>query len=282
MTTKKKYYYRKLKPEEGRQYLINAFSKGSTLTLWESGNVDKKVTIEFSFKDPNAKSLSIVVDDNSLPKEWRHASLLYHLIDSSFSFLGKVLSESSPQGRILTFDNDVFVMDKRQFFRLDVWGRLPFYLRLKFINPPIHITERKDNVFQLWGNKDPLALWASFLDFVKKVAPATENTNEVFVNYPIIDISTSGVAIPVTKSESDFLSSIKQIDNAATIFFAGESIDVPRLNYVHTTPWSFPNSTYGLKAGFNFADDLWVRKQIENKIKVHIESVEGGFDSFLK
>jgi hypothetical protein len=97
MTTKKKYYYRKLKPEEGRQYLINAFSKGSTLTLWESGNVDKKVTIEFSFKDPNAKSLSIVVDDNSLPKEWRHASLLYHLIDSSFSFLGKVLSETKKE-----------------------------------------------------------------------------------------------------------------------------------------------------------------------------------------
>lgn len=282
MTTKKKYYYRKLKPEDGRQYLVNAFSKGATLTLWESGNVEKKISIVFSFKDPNANSVSIVVDDKLLPKEWRHASLLYHVLDSSFSFFGKVLSETTNNERVLLFDKEVFVLDKRQFFRLDVWGKYQFYLRLKFINPPIFITEKKDNVVQLWGSKDPSTLWASFLEFVKKIAPAAESTNEVYVNYPIIDLSVSGVAIPVTKSESEFLSKLKQLDNAATIFLAGDSIDVPRLNYIHTTPWSFPNSTFVLKAGFDFADDMWVRKQIENKIKTYIDSVEGGFDKFVK
>ncbi len=282
MATKKKHYYRKLKAEEGRQYLLNAFKTGATLTLWEAGNVDKKVSITFTMSDPKESSLSLIVDEAQLPREWRRASLLYHIMDSSFSFLGKVLSGTENGKQLLNFDPEVFILEKRQFFRLDVWGRYPFYLRLKFINPPIFISEKKDNVIQLWGNRDPSALWFNFLEFVKKIAPVAESTNEVYINYPIIDLSPSGVAIPVTSRESDFLSKLSQIDNAATIHLSNETIDVPRLTYVHTTPWSFPNSHYNLKVGFNFSDDLWVRKQIENKLKGYLESVEGGFDYFLK
>jgi hypothetical protein len=282
MANNKKYYYRPLSIEEGRIYLINAFRHGALLTLWEAGNVEKKINIKFSFADNNANSLRIIIDEEHIPREWKHASLLYHIVDSSFSFLGKTLSENVEGKQVLTFDPKVFILEKRQFVRVDVWGKYSYYLRIRFINPPIFLSERKDNVIPIAGEKDPSKIWMSFLEFVKKIAPAHESTNEVYVNFPIIDLSPSGVAIPVTEAESQYLSTMKQVENSASIHFSNEVIEIPRLQFVHITPWSFPKSDYKLKAGFHFSDDMWVRRQIEMKLKVHQEGVENEFDRFLK
>lgn len=282
MTNKKKYHYRALKNDEGRRYLTNAFRNGAILSLWEAGNVAKKTTISFSFVDNNADSLSIIIDQKEIPREWHQASLLYHILDSSFSFLGKVLSEVKNDQLVLTFDSKVFILEKRQFLRLDIWGKYAYFLRIKFINPPIFLTERNSNVIPISGEQDPSRVWATFLEFVKKIAPSTESTNEVFVNFPIIDLSLSGVAIPVTEQESKFLGELKQIENSASIHFSNEVIEIPRMQFIHTTPWSFPGAGCTLKAGFHFSDDLWVKRQIEMKLKGHFESVEGEFDQFYK
>lgn len=280
MTNKRKYNYRQLKSEEGRGYLINAFRNGATLSLWESGNVLKKITLSFSFADNDANSLAIYIDESEIPREWRQASLLYHIHDSSFSFLGKVLSEHKDGKQVLIFEPKVFILEKRLFMRLDVWGKYAYYLRIKFTNPPIFLTERQDNIMPIFGENDPSRMWLSFLEFVKRISPTKESSNEVFVNFPIIDLSLSGVAIPVTEQESNFLSKMSQVENAASIFFSNDVIEVPKLQFVHTTPWSFPGVEYKLKAGFHFCDDLWVRRQIEMKLKGHLASVEGEFDKF--
>lgn len=282
MANTKKFYYRPLSAQEGRVYLINAFRHGAALTLWEAGNVEKKITIKFSFEDNSANSLRIIIDSSTIPKEWKHASLLYHIVDSSFSFLGKTLSEVYNEKQVLTFDSKVFILEKRLFVRLDVWGKYSYFLRVKFINPPIFLTERKDNIIPISGEKDPSKIWLGFLDFIKKIAPSQESTNEVFVNFPIIDLSQTGVAVPVTEAESNFFNSIKLVENSASIYFSNDVIEIPRLQFVHTTPWNFPNSQYTLKAGFNFSDDMWVRRQIEMKLKGHFDGVEGEFDRFLK
>lgn len=278
----KKYNYRPLKTEEGRKYLINAFRSGAALTLWESGNVEKKINLSFSFLENNSDTLSIIVDEAEIPREWNQASLFFHILDSSFSFLGKVLSEKQNGKQVLVFDSKVFILEKRQFLRLDVWGKYSYYLRIKFINPPIFLVEKKDNIIPIAGEKDPSKMWLSFLEFVKKIAPVAESTNEVYVNFPVIDLSPSGVAIPVTKEESIFLENLKLIENASSIYFQNDVIEIPRMQFVHTTSWNFPQTEYSLKAGFHFSDDLWVRRQIEMKLKGHLEGVEGEFDKFYK
>ena len=282
MANPKKYHYRQLKNDEGRSYLINAFRHGAHLTLWETGKIEHKLSLTFSFEDNHADSLRIIVDEKLLPKEWKHASLLYHIVDSSFSFLGRTLSEHINGQQVLIFDPKVYILEKRKFVGLDIWGKYSYFLRIKFINPPIFLSEKKDNVIPIAGEKDPSKLWINFLELIKKVAPAHESTNEVYVNFPIIDLSPSGVAIPVTESERNYLENIKHIENSASIHFSNEIIEIPRLQFVHVTPWSFPHSDYKLKAGFHFADDLWVRRQIEMKLKGHWENVEGEFDRFLK
>ncbi len=282
MAKNKKYNYRPLEGEEGREYLLNAFRHGAQLTLWEAGNVQKKINIKFTFENNQANSLRIIIDENHLPKEWKHASLLYHIVDSSFSFLGKALSETIADRQVLTFDTKVFILEKRQFVRLDIWGKYSYFLRIKFINPPIFLAERKDNIIPISGEKDPSRLWLSFLDLVKKIAPSQESTNEVYVNFAIIDLSPTGVAIPVTEAESNFLEEMKLIENAASIHFGNDIIEIPRLQFVHITPWNFPRCEYKLKAGLHFSDDLWIRRQIEMKLKSHYEGVEVEFDQFVK
>ena len=261
---------------------ISALTPFNRHYLCRKNSLTKKITIKFSFEDSHADSLRIIIDPTVIPKEWKNASLLYHIIDSSFSFLGKILSENHNEKQVLTFDSKVFILEKRQFVRLDVWGKFSYFLRVKFINPPIFLTERKGNIIPIAGEKDPSRIWLGFLDFVKKIAPSHESTNEVFVNFPIIDLSQTGVAIPVTEAESNFFHSIKLVENAASIHFSNDIIEIPRLQFVHTTDWNFPNSQYKLKAGFHFSDDMWVRRQIEMKLKGHFEGVEGEFDRFLK
>lgn len=291
-----KFNYVAMSFDEGRHSILKSLQMGSDITLWEAGKKFRYQVHSFQLDPQSIQGtiVKVIIQQNDFPVMWNFCSLLFHIQCEGVSYLGKALCEShGTQGeKILTFDLKIFMVDRRVGgARLKVYQNQNFYLKLRLIDPPVFIREPdNNNVVGLFKSSLPhgaengnISIWKEFLDLVKRVAKTGENKNEVYINYPIIDISFSGLSIPVTETEGKYFLQMDSLQNSATVYLNNDSIDIPRLKFVHTLIWNgeFLEQKQLFKAGLSFDHDHWVKKQLEFKLKKYFEDVEESFDQLM-
>jgi len=284
--------YVPLSKDVGHNRIHSALRSGTKITFWEKGSTfryDLK-TYEFSFQNQNSPliTLDFFVDekDGVFPANWNFVGLLYHMIFEGISYLGKVLCEkqtklSSNEKRLkfkIQFDLGVFAVERRNSRRVRFSNVDTFSLRVKLIDPPLILDNEleKSNVINLFS-KDQVqsqeAVWKEFVNLIKITGKHTDQKNEIFMNYPIIDLSETGVSIPLTRGEKDYYEHKQSFSNSCALEFSRETIEIPKLKYVYS------REIY--HSGWSFDGDTWVKKQLEMKLKHYSNDVEDDFEKLV-
>ena len=307
--------YVPLNKDSGKLRMLRALKSGAKITVWEKGSGDRFDLNNYTLSTQNPETdilvLHLQINDQQrdFPKNWNFVGLLYHVIFEGISYLGKILFEKQPKLEThantthykIQIDPVIYAVERRTSKRVRLGVSDSFSLRIKLVDPPL-IPEKalgNDNVVNLFNKEKVFSLesiWMEFVKMVNSVGKHANQKNEIFMNYPIIDLSETGVSIPLTQGEKDYYELQQNFVATSTLEFPRDTIDIPRIKFVYAREidknvdkllWErIENFHVGYKgriyhSGWSFDNDVWVKKQLEMKLKFYSHDVEDEFEKLV-
>jgi hypothetical protein len=265
--------YLLMAPAQASERIHQLLSSGLPLTLWEKGQEQKYrlATYQIDVSSTPAQShlpVKILHHSPDFPQRWRHSSLFFHLQTGELSFFGKALVESKGHQFLLSLGPQIYQLERRRSLRFIVPKGVVCYFRIKLLSPPSFMGSHQ------MGERTKL--WHHFIDFVKTLPAVQQQSQEVLLNYPLQDLSARGASFMAPLIEKPYWEHLSELRQQVELFLDQERIEIPLVQLKHCREIESNDEYFSI--GVSFAEDTWVKKLLEMKLKSFFDDVEKSFE----